>query len=118
MRTTQTGRRRAGPRTLRRITPAVLALVRNLQEQHAETVTITVTPAAATAIARTAARRTKTIGGRDRHPAHNAVRKPAQISLATAEQWRRDAWQAVRDGQLDVADAQALSDQLQPPGAA
>lgn len=118
MRTARTARTRPRSRTLRRISPAVLALVRDLQQQRTETVTISVSPAAAHAIARTAARRTKTIGGLARHPAHNAVRKPAQVSRATAEQWRRDAWQAVRAGQLDIADAQAISDQLQPPGAA
>lgn len=105
-------------RTLRRITPAVLELLLTVQQQRGEPVTLTVTPAAATAIARATARRTKTIGDLECHPAHNAVRASVEISRATAEQWCRDAWQAVRDGRLDISDAQQLSDELQPPDAA
>ncbi len=114
----RTGRLGSRRRTLRRLAPVVIALVRTLEQQRGETVTLTVTAAAATAIARATARRTQTIGDLALHPAHDAVRAPVTLPRTTAEQWRRDAWQAVRDGRLDVADAEHLSDQLQRPGAA
>ena len=66
---------------------------------------------------RTAAAITR-LDARDAHSAHAAAAAPVVVDRMTAERWRALAWRAVGEGLLAPAEAQAVSDLLEPRGAA
>lgn len=112
----EAARRRGG---LRHIGPAVAALVRGLRERtDDERVELRLTAAAAEAIARSDARGEASLQGHRVHLARDGVDAPVRVPRATALAWHAATWRAARAGTLPVADAQALSEQLQEPGAA
>ena len=94
----------------------MLELVATLQ-QH-DSVEIRLAARTAAAIARIDARRNATLAPDLTHPAWAAVERSVTVTRTTASRWRDDAWQAVGEGLIAPADAQALSDQLEPRGAA
>lgn len=96
--------------TLRPIGPAVAALVHTLHPADRELVEIRLSPRTAAAITR--------LDPRDAHSAHAAAVAPVVVDRMTAERWRVLAWRAVGEGLLAPADAQAVSDLLEPRGAA
>ena len=104
----------AAQRAPRRIGPAVLQLVSELQIDDA--LEISLSARAAAAIDRIDARRAES--RRDGEDPYAAVAEPISVDRATATRWHRNAWQAVSEGLLAPAEAQALSDQLEPRGAA
>lgn len=107
------GRRRA-PRL---IGPAVAELVATLRRDPA-TFEIRLSAKTAEAIARLDARASGAPAAHDAHAAWSAVGRAATVEHATALRWRERAWQAVGEGRRAPADAQALSDRLEPRGAA
>jgi len=109
--------RRAWRRAPRPIGPAVLELVRGLRADE-EAVEVRLSAMSAAAIVHIDMRRRGALGPPDTHAAFAAVGRSATVDRATAQRWRDDAWQAVGEGLLAPADAQALSDQLEPRGAA
>ena len=109
--------RRSHRRAPRLIGPAVLDLVQTLR-RDAAIIEIRLSAQTATAIARIDARTSGCLQTHDAHPARAAVGRGASVERATALRWRDQAWQAVGEGLLAAADAQALSDQLEPHGAA
>jgi hypothetical protein len=52
------------------------------------------------------------------HLAHAAATRTVTVDRATLEHWTAHAWQAVAEGLLAPPHAQALSDLLEPRGAA
>jgi hypothetical protein len=108
------GRRRA-PRL---IGPAVLNLVRTLQRVDGDAVEIRLSTQTAAAIARIDARHSALLVPHGIHPAYAAVARNVAVDRATATRWSAHAWQAVGEGLVASADAQALSDQIEPRGAA
>jgi hypothetical protein len=111
--------RRQRRRAARPLTAALTELLHThrppIVEGH---IWISMTPAMAVAIADIAARRTDSIQSHRDHPAHEAVRRPLRVSAKTAEQWRRDAWQAAGEGLIGAPEARLLAAQIDPPGAA
>ena len=103
-------------RTLRPIGPAVQELVDTLKGGDGETVEIRLSPALASAIAHTDPQASP--NGQRPHPAHEAAARTVTVDRATAQQWSARAWRAVGEGLVTPAEAQALSDQLAPRGAA
>lgn len=105
----------AAQRAPRRIGPAVLQLVSELQIDE-PVLEISLSARAAAAIDRIDARRAESRrGGEDPYA---AVAEPVRVDPATASRWHTNAWLAVSEGLLAPAEAQALSDQLEPRGAA
>lgn len=90
--------------------------VASLQRDPDQTVEIRLSAKLATAIARGDARAGTSL---DRpHPAQEAVMTSVTVERATAQRWSEQAWRAVGEGRIAPAEAQALSDQLAPRGAA
>ena len=112
------GRRRRAPRPLSAALVELLRAHRPPTTADEEPVWICLTPPTAAAIARIAARRAGSMRGYRDHPAHEAARAPVRVSVATAAEWRQDAWQAADEGLLDITDALALAAQVDPPGVA
>lgn len=113
--------RRSTPRrrsTLRPIGPAVAELVDTLRPAEHELVEIRLSPRAAAAIARLDARDGGAVLAHDAHPAHAAAAAPVVVDRTTAERWRALAWRAAGEGLIAPAEAQAVSDLLEPRGAA
>ena len=108
--------RRRAPRPL---TAALVELLRTHRPPptNEQDVWVCLTPAAASAIARIAARREGSLAGYRDHPAHRAARQPVRVCAATAAEWRRDAWQAADEGLIGVDDARALAAQIDAPQA-
>ena len=103
-------------RALRPVGPAVLELVAALKPE-AQIVEIRLSAKLAAAIAE--------INARDVAPlksaaqaAHAAGAATVSVERLTAERWNAQAWRAVGEGLVTPAEAQALSDQLAPRGAA
>ena len=109
-------RHRRAPRPL---TAALVELLRTHRPPptNEQDVWVCLTPAAASAIARIAARREGSLAGYRDHPAHRAARQPMRVCAATAAEWRRDAWQAADEGLIGVDDARALAAQIDAPQA-
>jgi hypothetical protein len=105
-------------RALRPVGPAVLELVDSLKPEEREIVEVRLSARLAAAIA--------AIDARDAAPLHRPEGQPTQAGPAaivaverpTAERWAAQAWRAVGEGLVAAAEAQALSDQLAPRGAA
>ncbi|MFP5364310.1 MAG: hypothetical protein ACLGI5_16440 [Thermoleophilia bacterium] len=106
--------RRRAPRP---IGPAVLELVRTPRDAQ-DAVEVRLSAMTAPAIVHIDMRRHVALAPPDAHAAFAALARSATVDRATAQRWRDDAWQAVGEGLLAPADAQALSDQLEPRGAA
>lgn len=107
-------------RALRPVGPAVLELVASLTPD-AEIVEIRLSAKLAAAIAEIDARDVAPINASAVQPAHAAVAALAatvSVQRVTAERWNVQAWRAVAEGLVTPAEAQALSDQLAPRGAA
>ena len=51
-------------------------------------------------------------------PTHAVLAATVAVERLTAERWNAQAWRAVGEGLVAPAEAQALSDQLAPRGAA
>jgi hypothetical protein len=96
----------------------VLELVSTLRSEHDDAVDVRLSAMTAAAIVHIEARRHGALAPHDTHAAFAAVGRSATVGRATAQRWRDDAWQAVGEGLLAPADAQALNDQLEPRGAA
>ena len=111
----RTERRR---RTLRPVGPAVQELVDTLTGGVGETVEIRLSPRLAAAIAHSDPRQRATPDGSRSHPAYQAAARTVTVDRATAQQWSSQAWRAVGERLVTPAEAQALSDQLAPRGAA
>jgi hypothetical protein len=105
-------------RSLRPIGPAVAELLDTLRPTSDGPIDITLSARTAAAIARLDARRTGTLTDRRTHPAHAAATTIVAVDRPTLERWTTLAWQAVGEGLLAPPDAQALSDLLEPRGAA
>ncbi len=110
-----TPRRRS---TLRPIGPAVAELLDTLHPADRDLVEIRLSPRTAAAITRLDARDGAVVAAHDAHPAHAAAAAPVVVDRMTAERWRTLAWRAVGEGLLAPAEAQAVSDLLEPRGAA
>ena len=110
----RTERRR---RALRPVGPAVLELVAALKPEE-EIVEIRLSAKLAAAIAELNARDTAPPNASAAQPAHRALATTVSVERLTAERWNARAWQAVGEGLITPAEAQALSDQLAPRGAA
>ncbi|MDP1847013.1 MAG: hypothetical protein Q8K79_04395 [Solirubrobacteraceae bacterium] len=106
------GRRR---RALRPIGPAVLELVETLKDESDETIEIHLSAELAAAIARIDARDRGALNASASHP---AASRTMTVDRSTARRWSSQAWRAVGEGRVAPAEAQALSDQLAPRGAA
>lgn len=105
--------------TLRPIGRAVAELVETLRPAEHELVEIRLSPRAAAAITRLDARdRATVVVAHDAHRAHAAAAAPIAVDRTTAERWRALAWRAVGEGLIAPAEAQAISDLLEPRGAA
>ena len=111
----RTERRRR--RALRPIGPAVLELVETLKGDGEDRIEIHVSAKLAAAIARIDVRDRGSLAA-SAHPAHEASAATVTVDRVTAQRWSSQAWRAVGEGLLAPADAQALSDQLAPRGAA
>ena len=112
--------RRTDPRrrrTLRPVGPAVQELVDTLTG-GGETVEIRLSPRLAAAIAHSDARQRASPDGSRSDPAYQVAARTVTVDRATAQQWSSQAWRAVGEGLVTPAEAQALSDQLAPRGAA
>jgi enamine deaminase RidA (YjgF/YER057c/UK114 family) len=109
--------RRTEPRrrgALRLVGPCVLELVASLHNDEEQTVDIRLTAKLAAAIARVDA----SLAACGADPVCGAATTTVTVDRATAERWNEAAWQAVGEGLVAPAEAQALSDQLTPRGAA
>ena len=104
-------------RALRPVGPAVLELVDALKPRR-EIVEIRLSAKLAAAIAELDARDVAPLNGSAAQPAHAAVAATVSVERRTAERWNVQAWRAVGAGLVAPAEAQALSDQLAPRGAA
>lgn len=114
-----TAQRRTQPRrrALRPVGPAVLELVDSLKPDG-EIVEIRLSPRLAAAIAEIDARDVVPLDASAARPAHAAPTVTVAVERLTAERWNIQAWRAVGEGLVAPAEAQALSDQLAPRGAA
>lgn len=110
-----TPRRRS---TLRPIGPAVAELVDALHTAPGELVELQLSTRTAAAIARLDARDHAAVMPYGAHPAHAVTAAPVAVDRGTAERWRALAWRAVGEGLIAPAEAQAVSDLLEPRGAA
>lgn len=110
----RTEQRRRAPRP---VGPAVRDLVDSLQPQG-EIVEIRLSPVLAAAIAHSDARPRGSQNALRSHPAHEAAARTVTVDCATAQRWSSLAWRAAGEGLVTPAEAQALSDQLAPRGAA
>lgn len=104
-------------RALRPVGPAVLELVAALKPE-AQIVEIRLSAKLAWAIAEINARDAAAIEPSTAQPAHAAFAATVSVERLTAERWIAQAWRAVGEGLVRPAEAQALSDQLAPRGAA
>ena len=105
-------------RSLRPIGPAVAELLDTLRSVSDQPIDVTLSARTATAIARLDARRTGRLTDHRMHLAHAAATRTVAVDRPTLERWTALAWQAVGEGLLAPPDAQALSDLLEPRGAA
>lgn len=105
-------------RSLRPIGPAVAELLDTLRPASDEPIDVTLSARTAAAIARLDARRTGALTDHRTHPAHAAAMTTVEVDRPTLERWTALAWQAVGEGLLAPREAQALSDLLEPRGAA
>jgi hypothetical protein len=114
-----TAQRRAEQRrrVLRPVGPAVLELVESLT-LDAEIVEICLSAKLAAVIAEIEARDVAAPNVPGVQPAHAACAATVSVERLTAERWNAQAWRAVGDGLVAPAEAQALTDQLAPRGAA
>ena len=110
----RTERRR---RALRPVGPAVLELVDALKPEG-EIVEIRLSAKLAAAIAELNARDAAPLNGSAEQPARAAAATTISVERLTAERWNAQAWRAAGEGLVTPAEAQALSDQLAPRGAA
>ena len=113
-RRTEPRRRRA----LRLVGPSVLELVASLKNDEEQTVDIRLTAKLAAAIARVDAHGDASLAACGADPVCGAATTTVTVDRATAERWNEAAWRAVGEGLVAPAEAQALSDQLTPRGAA
>ena len=102
-------------RTLRPVGPVVQELVDTLRGGDGETVEIRLSPRLVAAIAHSDPAQRATPNA---HPAYDAAARTVTVDRATAQHWSSQAWRAVGEGLVTPAEAQALSDQLAPRGAA
>lgn len=107
-------RRRRAPRP---IGPAVLELVDALKPER-EIVEIRLSARLAAAIAEIDARDVPPLNTSATQTAHPAAAAIVSVERRTAERWNVQAWRAVGEGLIMPAEAQSLSDQLAPRGAA
>lgn len=113
-RRTDRGQPRRAPRL---VGPAVLDLVEALARSE-ESIEVWLSPTLATAIAVVGARNSASDdGSRTQSPQHTGA-MTVTVDRVTAERWEAQAWRAVGEGLVAATDAQALSDQLGPRGAA
>ena len=104
-------------RALRPVGPAVLQLVDALKPE-AQIIEIRLSAKLAAAIAEITARDVAPLNGSAAQAAHAAGAATVSVERLTAERWNAQAWRAVGEGLVTPAEAQALSDQLAPRGAA
>lgn len=104
-------------RALRPVGPAVLELVDALKPE-AQIVEIRLSAKLAAAIAEINARDAAPPDASAAQPAHAPLAATVSVERRTAERWNVQAWRAVGEGLVTPAEAQALSDQLAPRGAA
>ena len=102
---------------LRPVGPAVLELVDALKPKR-EIVEIRLSAKLAAAIAELNARDAAPPNASAARPAHAAAAATVSVARLTAERWSVQAWRAVGEGLVTPAEAQALTDQLAPRGAA
>ena len=112
-------RRTQQPRrgALRPVGPAVLELVDALKRKS-EIVEIRLSAKLAAAIAELNARDAAPFNASAAQSAHAAAAATVSVERLTAERWNVQAWRAVGEGLVTPAEAQALTDQLAPRGAA
>jgi hypothetical protein len=96
----------------------VLELVASLKDDEEQTVDIQLSAKLAAAIARVDAHGDASLAASGADPVCGAATTTVTVDRATAERWNEAAWQAVGEGLVAPAEAQALSDQLTPRGAA
>lgn len=115
-----TAQRRTQPRrrALRPVGPAVLELVDSLKPEDGEIVEIRLSPKLAAAIAEINARDIAPLDACAAPPTRAPVVTTVAVERITAERWNAQAWRAVGEGLVAPAEAQALTDQLAPRGAA
>ena len=106
-RRTERRQRRRAPRL---VGPAVLDLVEALAHSADETVELRLSTTLASLIAR--------MDAGDPPPQSADRTATVTVDRATAERWEAHAWRAVGEGLVAAAEAQHLSDQLAPRGAA
>ena len=104
-------------RALRPVGPAVLELVDALKPDG-DIVEIRLSAKLAAAIAEIHARDVAPLNGSPAQPGHDVCAATVCVERLTAERWNVQAWRAVGEGLVMPAEAQALSDQLAPRGAA
>ena len=107
--------RRRAPRPLTAALVELLRAHRPAATTDEQAVWVCLTPATASAIARIAARRDRTLARYRDHPAHEASRQPLRVCAVTAAEWRQDAWQAADEGLIGADDARALAAQIDAP---
>ena len=95
----------------------MLKLVDSLKPEG-DIVEIRLSAKLAAAIAEINARDVAPLNGSAAQPAHDACAATVSVERRTAERWNVQAWRAVGAGLVTPAEAQALSDQLAPRGAA
>lgn len=113
-RRTEPRRRRA----LRLVGPSVLELVASLKNDEEQTVDIRLTAKLAAAIARVDAHGDASLAACAADPVCGAATTTVTVDRSIAQRWNEAAWRAVGEGLVAPAEAQALSDQLTPRGAA
>ena len=101
-------------RALRPVGPAVLELVDSLKPEG-EIIEIRLSAKLAAAIAELNARDVAPLNTSAAQPRYAAT---VSVERLIAERWNVQAWRAVGEGLVTPAEAQALSDQLAPRGAA
>ena len=104
-------------RALRPVGPAVLKLVDSFKADT-EIVEIRLSAKLAAAIAEIGARDAAPLHRFEAGPTHAVPAATVAVERLTAQRWNVQAWRAVGEGRLAPAEAQALSDQLAPRGAA
>ena len=104
-------------RALRPVGPAVLELVDALKPEG-DIVEIRLSAKLAAAIAEINARDVAPLNGSAAQPAHDVCAATVCVERLTAERWNVHAWRAAGEGLVTPAEAQSLSDQLAPRGAA
>ena len=112
-------RRTQRPRrgALRPVGPAVLELVDALKPRR-EIVEIRLSAKLAAAIAEMDARDTAARTASTVQSVHAGAAATVSVERLTAERWNVQAWRAVGEGLVTPAEAQSLTDQLAPRGAA